>query len=262
MESVPWLIGFQNETRCKIKSRPLLMNVLLTNTHVFAFFWTITALGKWDKTVVQAFTVPDNLPSTENRNRVLHLSHEGILFQRDPSTIIRDSVVDPITGSIKVRFLCDWMDRIGSCLHPKCIEVTLPKPSPIDVTPMLISWHSVLGEKGPLHQDRPFERDSLRSTDDGYTRGLFRILNHYPNDDDMHIHPWNLSAVVKFTIDATQECCVATLSQFFPLPAEWKHFNCCTQLDSWMNFDAIWGRLFYIRRVDETNQVLVVMDIE
>ena len=269
LQGVPWLIGRQDEIRYKINPRtPFGMNVILTNTHVFSFVgYRIGGTMKWDMdmTLIQAFTVPDDQPLAENRNGILRLTHEGISFQRVPCALIRNSIVDPITGSIGVRFLCHWMDY--DALRPKCVDVTLHKPSPVDVTPMTVCWHAVITrENGPIHRSLLSNFHHVLffdSSGDGYTRGLFTTFDHYPEDADPDTFGLNQSAVVKFTIDATQECCVATLGQNFPLPAEWKQFNCIRPEDhGWIRFDAIRGRLFYIRFEGKKKKVLVVIDVE
>ena len=79
-------------------------------------------------------------------------------------------------------------------------------------------------------------------------------------------HCINRGAVVKFKIDATQECCIATLGPFVPLPVEWKHFNCMAVFDRDpvhpIHFDCIRGKLFYVRFEEKKKRVLVVMDVE
>ncbi|KAI9566574.1 hypothetical protein HD554DRAFT_2114908, partial [Boletus coccyginus] len=92
------------------------MAVVPTGTHVLAFF---SYPWKRHVTVIQAFTVPDGDPPLgENGFRILHLSHEGTSFEINniPKTIIRNSIVDPITGSIGIRFLDEW---IGIGRHPR-----------------------------------------------------------------------------------------------------------------------------------------------
>ena len=266
-----WLIGFQDEIRYRINSRsPFVMNVLLTTTHVFSFVGYHTRGPVWhmDTALIQAFTVPDDdQPLDENRKGVLRLSHEGISFQGVPYAVIRNSIVEPITGSIGVRFLCRWMEC--NIVHPKCVDVTLHKPSPVDVTPMTVCWHAIVTrDYGPIYRRPRFGPNYnhilfLDSSGDGYTRGLFTAFAYYPEDGNPDPYCLNRSAVAKFTIDATQECCVATPGEFVPLPAEWKHFNHIRPGDNgWIRFDAIRGRLFYIRYEKNKNQVLVVIDVE
>jgi hypothetical protein len=218
-------------------------------------------------TIIQAFTVPDDdQPLADNRYGILRLSHEGILFQEDPDIVIRNSIVDPITGSIGVRFLSQWHELHSDGLHPKCVDVTLHKPSSVNVSPITVRWHAVLtSENGPpLHLDLDFHHHFFDALGDGYARGLFTEYCHYAADPDTDCNPRNRSAVVKFTIDATRERCVATLGPFVPLPVEWKHFN---NMDVWdcdlIQFDSIRGRLYYVRFEEKKkDQFLVVIDVE
>ena len=214
MLQVLWLIGWQDETLDKLNHWERELggaDVMLTNTHIFCFFpyrWG----KKWDMMLIQAFTVPDDQPLAGDRNGILHLSHEGILFQESPCAVIWNSIVDPITGSVSVRFLSQWNDLPSNGLHPKCVDVTLHKPSPVDVSPITVRWHAVLtSENGPpLHWDLDFHHHFFDTLGDGHARGLFTKLSHYPADADTEVHPSyiNRSAVVKFKINATQECCI------------------------------------------------------
>ncbi|KAF8556336.1 hypothetical protein OG21DRAFT_656539 [Imleria badia] len=247
-----------DETRYKINhKRTPDMDVMLTNTHVFGFFYCWLGERKQYMTLIQAFTVPDDQPLANNRNgTTLRLTHEGTMSHRSPSAVIRNSIVDPITGSIGVRFLCQWIDHDG--FHPKCVDVTLPKPSLVDVSPITVHWHGVrTNENRPLHdhQDGAWGYKFLSSLGDGYARGLFTQHYGYPASGDACSA--NREGVVKFTIDATRDCCVATLSECLPLPMEWnmnpqdRSISVC--------FDGIRGRLCYI---EEEYRVLVVIDFE
>ena len=217
-------------------------------------------------TLIQAFTVPDDQPLAGDRNGSLRLSHEGILFQEPPCAVIRNSIIDPITGSIGVRFLSQWDELRSEGLHPKCVDVTLHKPSPANVSPITSRWHAVLASENglPLHRDLNVQFHFFDALGDGHARGLFTDHCYYAADPDTDANHNNQSAVVRFMIDATQECCVATLGPFFPLPVEWKHFNSmgvfeCDTIQS----DCIRGRLFYVRfEKKRKRRFLVVIDVE
>ena len=224
-------------------------------------------------TLVQAFTVPDDQPLADDRNGILRLSHEGIMFHRTPCAVIRNSIVDPVTGSISVRFLCEWIatDYDGhSTLHPECVDVTLHKPSPVDVSPLTVRWHEVLTSKNEsIHQGLGYSFNFFDSLGDGYARGLFTKNYHDPGGAEARaVRSISPGDIVKFTIDATRDRCVATLGQVLPLPVEWMHFK-SHGLDipnkwSLMCFDGIRGRLCYIRFEDQMNRIpsLVVIDVE
>ena len=262
---VPQLICRQDETRYAVNHMgPLQMRVMLTNTHVFGFFPCSSGeMGQY-MTLIQAFAVPDDQPLADNRNGILRLSHEGILFQRTPHAILRNSIVDPITGSINTRFLCPWLGFCNTSdgLQPTCVDVTLHKPSPVDVSPITVCSHAILtSENEPLHRDLGFSYEFFDSFGDGYARGLFVKKYRYQEGADDCAD--NRNPIVKFTIDATQDRCVATLGQLLPLPVEWKHFHTDPWDYGWMRFDGIWGRVCYIRsEVTQGKQFLVVMDVE
>ena len=216
LQDVSWLIGHQDEIQDKINHRELgLEEVVFTSMHVFHFFPYWSRNWKQDMTIIQAFTVPDDKPLAGNRIGILHLSHKGILFQRTPDTVIQNSIVDPATGTIGVRFLSQWHELCSDGLHPKCVDVTLHKPSPADVSPITVRWHAALtSENGPpLHRDLDVHHHFFDALGDGYARGLFTEYCYYAADaaSDTGV---NRSAIVKFTIDATQERCVATLGPF------------------------------------------------
>jgi hypothetical protein len=80
-------------------------SIMLTDTHVISFRECRDARSqKWNSVVVQAFTVPDD--PVENGLGVLHLTHEGKLECWAPGLdVIRNSVIDPLTGSVGVRLL-------------------------------------------------------------------------------------------------------------------------------------------------------------
>ena len=247
----------------------LTIEVMLTNTHVFGFFHYWHGNRRQDVTLIQAFTVPNDQLLGDNRNGVLRLSHKGIMFDKVPSAVIRNSIVDPISGTIGVRFLSLWGSDPPSGPLPRCIDVTLHKPSPVDVSSITVGYHTVLtNEHRPrLRQDLDFEYHFFDALGNRHMRGLFTKCRHYAADADTDPHHYSQSAVMKFTFDATQECWVATLSLFFPLLAEWKYFHRMDRLEwdldcTGMYFDGICGRLFYGWFEEMKKQVLVVMDVE
>ena len=245
---------------------------MCTNTHIFCAF-PYLVLPQWRNqcmTLMQAFTTPDDPPLGETQGGVLRLSHEGISFHQAPRIVIRNSIVDPVTGSIGIRFLDrSWDDHDGDCLHPECIDVTLHKQSPVDVSPITVRRHTVITRVNePLCQEywcRSIFWDSLA---DGYARGLFthRCDHSYPDTAICHNKQ---SAIVKFTIDATQDYCVVTLCRFFfPLPVEWERHRCSRGFPDnyrrcWqVYFDCIRGKAWHIRLMGKDNMLLDVLDVE
>ena len=94
--------------------------------------------------LVQAFAVPDAvIPRGMNEVGELHLTHQTVTYIiPDSLRLLRDSVADPVTGSLNIRLL-----RITSFEHGfgrrkrrmSCLDLTLPKStSTTDVLPISI----------------------------------------------------------------------------------------------------------------------------
>ena len=227
------------------------IDIVLTNTHVFTFR---DAHPEWSysRVLVQAFTVPDDAHPVENGSHVLRLSHEGeFRTYKAPVAIIRNSVIDPITGSVNVRFLEKGYHRgIGTI----CMDFTLQKPPAAEVLPITIENHDVArtgDDPSPLYDlDRPCNI-YYGLSDDGYARGLLALE---------HCHR-KRSCIVKFTVDATQDRCAVTLGQI--MPTEWCQVVCPLDCmyDAYLNlpyatFDGVRGRLFYPSRFDRHVKVI------
>jgi len=211
--------------------------------------------------LVQAFTVPDDQRPVENGKGELRLSHEGI-FSSDKSLfgVIRNSTVDPITGAINIRLL--ERHTLSHGFRATCIDLTLDKPSPGVVSPITIDQHCVLvkGEV-PTHEYLACCHEDYDISDDGYARGLFarsRHCSHGPSDESANF------GIVKFTIDATQDRCVAVVSQFSGV--EWDSiglpFKNSSPENDIVSFDGVRGRLSYVINKDADGQAIVVVDIE
>jgi hypothetical protein len=219
--------------------------------------------------VVQAFTVPDDQRPAENGKGVLRLSHEGI-FSSDNTVfaLIRNSVVDPITGAINLKLLeRHWNSHD---FQPICIDLTLDKPSPDDVSPITIDRHYVC-IKGdvPTRDCLGFCQEYYDISDGGYARGLFTR--------DHSCIATEGCGVVKFTIDATQDRCVAVLSQFsgtdrdsimFPIIEECRASKRRVLNGEFSPFknarvllDGVRGRFTYVDK-DSDGQAIVVVGIE
>ena len=225
-----------------------------TNTHVI-ILRDLTNEWRDPCILVQAFTIPDHQRPVENGKGELRLSHEGI-FSSDKTVIavIRNSVVDPITGAISVKLLEQHLgDRDFQATA--CIDLTLDKPSPDDVSPITIGRQPVLIKgDAPTHDYIGFCHEYYDISDDGYARGLFMLHRHCSSTESF--------GVVKFTIDATQDPCVAVLSQFSG--TEWdavfpvEYFS----LENASALDGVRGRLSYVNNQDSDDQAIIVVDIE
>ena len=96
---------------------------MLTSTHVIALY-------TYGGTHVLAFTVDE---SAVRSGEELCLSHKGISDRFYQSvTLLQNSVVDPVTGSIKMKLL-DYVPD-----HFACDSLTLPKQSGDDVLPISV----------------------------------------------------------------------------------------------------------------------------
>ena len=125
---------------------------------------------------------------------------------------------------------------------------------------MNICSHAVISNKRLRHYSTEYHFFRYGG---GHARGLFTVRYRYNASADT---PRNESAIVRYTIDATQNHCTFTLGVLFPLPEEWKHFN---RMDSsecdpyLLDYDCLGGRLFYVRYdKKQKKQFLVVMEVE
>lgn len=232
--------------------------VVLTNTHVIALHPPPDLSTPY---IIQAFTVPDDWHPVENGMGVLHLSHEGAFSsRRTVFAIIRNSVVDPMTGVISIKLLeRHWRyDDFPST----CINLTL-QPSSVDVSPILVDQHPIVVEGGNPHSDRlRFCSIHYDICDDGYARGSLAPSCCCGSPDSRF-------GVMKFSIDATQDRCVAVLGGLSCadechdiLPSV-----CHTSFDD-MVVDCVRGRLSFIEKDtrscnrDFKKNTLVVVGIE
>ena len=204
--------------------------------------------------VVQAFTVPDDQHSVKDGKGTLYLSHEGV-FSSDKNVVavIRNSVVDPITGAISVKLLERHPERkfYFQLEATDCIDLTLEKSSTDDVSPITIGRHPLLikGEE-PYFDRLGFCYEHLDISDDGYARGVFTYCALSSKN----------CGLMKVTIDATQDRCVVVLSPYverdailFPL----LQFSCDRML-----VDGVRGRMSYVQITSADSGVIVVVDIE
>ena len=210
--------------------------------------------------LVQAFVVPDDQRHVENGKGELRLSHEGMFSSdKDSFVVVRNSVVDPITGAISVRILERYIN--SDVFPPTCIDLTLHKPSPNDVSPITIDRHCVLikGDVPTLNRDEPVIHGichdfyDFDTSDGGHTRGWFQRTHR--------CSPTGSLDAVKFTIDATQDRCVAVLSKFSS--AEWDTIAFpILHEKADVVLDAVRGKLSYVDKKNSDDQVIVVVDLE
>ena len=232
--------------------------IVPTNTHILLLR---ASSKRWrDSWLVQAFTVPDNQRPTENGKGHLRLTHEGTLYEEQIFAVIRNSVIDPITGAINVKLLARRLPPDSHLdFRPICIDLTLEK-STNDVSPITINQHYAL-VKGKVPTG--FCHEFYDISDDGYARG-FLAWDH-SDGCTPSLRSGSLS-VVKFTIDATQDRCVAVLTGRFRV-SDVELKNTIVSPLHWTDkvgalFDGVRGRLSYVKSRYSDNPAIVVVDIE
>ena len=199
--------------------------------------------------VVQAFTVPDDQHSVKDGKGTLCLSHEGV-FSSDQNVVavIRNSVVDPITGAISVKLLERHPERkfYFQLEATECIDLTLTD----DVSPITIGRHPVLikGEE-PYFDRLGFCYEHLDISDDGYARGVFTYCALSSKN----------CGLMKVTIDATHDRCVVVLSPYLDVERDAILFPLLQFSYDRMLVDGVRGRMSYVQI---TSGVIVVVDIE
>jgi len=191
-----------NQTRSSIRAvtQEPGYDTKLTNTHViFLHHYSGEDSDTTRKFIVaQAFTVPDDqLPF-----KMLRLTHEGVFESQNKLLdidVIRNSVVDSLTGSVNVRLLerSRW-ERAADDLY--CIDLTLHLPSATDVLPMTITRQNVdiqsfIPVKGTTMNDKYWD-----ISDKGYARCLSRAK---------YADRSTPTCLAKLAIDASGDRCMA-----------------------------------------------------
>ncbi|KAF8127711.1 hypothetical protein EV363DRAFT_1266801 [Boletus edulis] len=205
-------------------------NVILTKTHVISVSM-YTSGPSFDATVlIQAFVVPDSaIPHDVGE---LRLTHEVILYTYlHSSGLLRNSIVDPVTGSVNIRLLhVTAITPIAEESQLMCLSLALPKPvSNTDVLPISIRSQHLFGSS--------WEFEHYTVSDDGYVRGLLLTEKGPPY--------LGFSSVRKFTIDASREECAIAVSDPCPLDLPIQSED--------IVLDGIRGRIHYIQDDHDVN---------
>jgi hypothetical protein len=193
--------------------------------------------------------IPTNPCLVDDGVGVLCLSHEAFipasLVWRPSRTLIRNSTIDSITGSIDVRILEFFPEFDGPCTS--CLDLILPKSHGGLVLPITINMHQLFKiGSGWFGSDMGrTSRLYVESSEDGHVRGFCGVYRNFP--------------LVKFTIDATQDKCVALVGE--PSQPIWHH-AAGRGLPFWMLFDGVRGRLCYIDVKGDDDVFVVVADIK
>ena len=140
-----------------------------------------------------------------------------------------------------------------------CIELALPKQLRTDsILPVTVDTHGVAQlDCGPFKHRQ--HMTYIESSDDGHVRGFVRF-----SELNRRVQPVSADLVVKFTIDASGERCIATLGSVMT-----------TQIDNPFPFAHIWfdnvrGRLCFAKGgfvsrmhgARDLDRAVVVMDIK
>ena len=211
--------------------------ILLTKTHILCLFRDAdsTVSPMVLSTLIQAFTVPAHPRTVRDGTGVLRLSHEGVLrgFLQNLD-LIRNSLVDADSGATSIRLLHQYFE--GDNLHFACIDLTLPRHSSTGaVLPITIDPHDIAYANHCWFGVYRNHKHYVEFSDDGHARGFWRFF--VPRDAPMNMHPNR--AIMRFTIDASQDRCVVVLGRI--LHPRWRGIDDPT----YVLFDGVRGRLYY-----------------
>ncbi|KAF8442254.1 hypothetical protein L210DRAFT_3759737 [Boletus edulis BED1] len=216
--------------------------IILTKTHVIRVRM-YTGESSDTNVLIQAFIIPD-LPILHDRNQIgeLCLTHEVTIHTSGYlrlSSLLRNSIVSPATGSVNIRlFYVTGTLNISTHNQISCLDLTLPKPvSNADILPISVRSQHL------FELTWTFERHTV--SDDGYVRGL--VFTEAKSPD---LGP---NSVQKFTIDASGEECTMTISDPGLI-----HLPTGIEADYDIAFDGTRGRIHYFKEENNLNQVVTV----
>ena len=199
---------------------------------------------------MQVFTLPPDGSSVKNGNRVLCLTHEGVVERFHPSNVeVLNPLVDPVTGVTHLSLL-DYTSRSSQVTR---VDLALPKPCVDSVLPMAaieIRHYSFFPNGGkptwPYGTEIYSSGQYVDVSEEGEVRGFRRRSETFNSDH-----------IMKFTIDTRQEEWVVDCGKF--LLAKWSHLG-----DTWLNrnitFDGMRGKICFSDPLCRSS--VVVVDIE
>ncbi|KAF8554424.1 hypothetical protein OG21DRAFT_1095706 [Imleria badia] len=212
--------------------------VVLTRTHVIAIQMSRCS-SDMPHVLVQAFVVPKlAIPLDRTVVGELRLTHQVAIPTDFPTfSLLRNSTVDPVTGSVNIRLLhiTTTIQNVVGHRNMLCLDLTLPKPvSTTDVLEISVrSQH--LFESGST-----FVR--YTASGDGYARGLLVTNQGPPSFRD--------TSARKFSIDASGEECTIAISDSCPIDLP--------GISDDVAFDGATGRVHYFQVANYVNQVVTV----
>lgn len=170
-------------------------------------------------TFIQAFVTPDS-STVRDRDGIgeLRLTRQAaVSINLLPTTLVRNSIIDPVTGSVNIRLL----ESVGAT-HLLCHDLTLPKPcTTTDVLPLHIHTQLLF--------ESSWRELQYAASDDGHVRGLLLSSGE-------HSYPHRTPDVRKFSIDASGEEIIVTFSDLSPLDCP----------SAGLVFDGIRGRVHWL----------------
>lgn len=177
--------------------------ILLTKTHIITVRKTDWFLDV--PVFIQAFIPDSATPRDSNGIGTLRLTHEvTIRIAPHSFSLLRNSVVDPISGSVTIKLL-HISPSIQTGIEPKhmsCLNLTLPKPpSTADILPISVRSQRLF--------EYVWSAARYTASDDGYVRGLLLMCSPAPQRRAV--------SACKFTIDARAEECTMTCGDPCPI---------------------------------------------
>jgi len=225
--------------------------IALTNTYIICLNHYRPS-GSNHHTVVQVFTLPPDGSSVKNGNRVLCLTHEGVVKVFHPSNVeVLNPLVDPVTGATRLSLL-DYTASPGKFQVTR-VDLTLPEPRANGVSPMVVEMqHYKFPNEGQPTSGYETCSQYVDVSEEGEVRGFYRgILPRRPSEEYENDH------IMKFTIDTRQDEWVVDCGEL--VPAEWSHLG-VTRLNENIMFDGMRGKICF--GDPEYDRSMFVVDIE
>ncbi|KAG6374750.1 hypothetical protein JVT61DRAFT_4126 [Boletus reticuloceps] len=192
--------------------------------------------------IIEAYVIPDDKETHE-----LRLTHETTITDMQSPVrwlLLRNPVVDPITGSTHLRFLL--YSSCGYNFQLVCADITLPANSTENVLPLLLDAHAVTMR--PMSYSYIVRTELIQSSADGFARGL-----------DLETRIPDKFYISTFGIDATGERCMVDVGHMSSI-------SVAADMGYWQraSFDGTSGRLcFTVPTADSPgNYTAMVLDVE
>ncbi|KAF8449359.1 hypothetical protein L210DRAFT_2661229 [Boletus edulis BED1] len=210
--------------------------VVLTMTHIIL-------CHSHTHRVIEAYVIPDDKETNE-----LRLTHETMTDMPSPVWwfLLRNPVVDPITGSTHLRFLLLSPYNFDQ-FRFVCADMTLPANSTENVLPLLLDADATT--MGPMPYSYIVRPELIQSSADGFARGL-GLQPGIPGK----------LYIGRFGIDATGEQCMVDVGRMSSIPV-------AADMSCWerASFDGTSGRLcgVTVPTADSPgNYTAMVLDVE